>query len=57
MRRRWGVRTIGFLGLLVIALIVSSIQGYYTLLTFTLVVIGLVGAAICTALGLREFLK
>lgn len=53
-RRRWGIWTLGFLALAMIAMITAQTLGAYTVGTFGSLVFGLVGAAYCTFHGLRE---
>ena len=54
---RWGVRTLIFLDLAVIAIGLSWVQGHYTLLTLAGLLIGLVGATVCTARGIAGTFK
>ena len=49
---KWGVRTLLFLILAVICILVSNLQGHYTVLTLAGLVVGLVGAGICSVRGL-----
>jgi len=49
---RWGVRTLAFLGLALLTIAVSTVQGHYTILTLTGLLVGLIGAMICTVRGL-----
>lgn len=51
--RRWGIRLVAFLVLGLLALLISAVQGFYTVLSFTMLLVGLGGAAVCTALGLK----
>lgn len=53
-RRRWGLRTLGFLALVLLAVVVSNVQQHYTAITLILVVVGLCGAAYCSIRGLRQ---
>jgi predicted MFS family arabinose efflux permease len=48
----WGKRTLGFLAVLLAAVIISSLQGHYTVLTLLLLLVGFVGAALCSVMGL-----
>lgn len=50
---RWGIWTLAFLSFAFVMLVLSSTAGHYTLVTFLGLVIGLVGAGICTVKGLR----
>jgi len=54
---RWGVRTLAFLVLALVAMGVSTLQGHYTLLTLAGLLIGLVGAFTCTVRGIATILK
>jgi hypothetical protein len=54
---RWGVRTLLYLGLTLLAIGVSTVQGHYTLLTLTALCIGLLGALICSLRGIRAFTR
>jgi hypothetical protein len=49
---RWGVRTLAFLTLALLCIGISALQGYYTLLTLTGLLIGFVGATVCSVRGL-----
>jgi hypothetical protein len=58
--KRWGLRTLGFLvlaggSLLVRNLMYASDNTGFVLLTFIGLVIGLVGAAVCSVRGLRAW--
>lgn len=52
---RWGVRALWFLALAVLALVVAGAQGRHTVGTLGSLAIGLIGAARCSALGVRAF--
>jgi len=54
---RWGVRTLACLGLALLSIGISTVQGYYTLLTLTGLLIGLIGGMVCTVKGIGAFLK
>ena len=54
---RWGVRTLLYLGLALLAIGVSTVQGHYTLLTLAGLLIGLVGAMICSIRGITTFTR
>jgi hypothetical protein len=49
---RWGVRTLAFLTLALLAIGLSTAQGHYTILTLTGLLVGLTGATVCTVRGL-----
>ena len=49
---RWGVRTLAFLTLALLAIGGSALQGHYTILTLTGLLVGLIGAVVCTVRGL-----
>lgn len=51
-RRRWGVRTLAFLALALLAVLVSGVQGHYTVLTLALLLVGFAGAAVSSVRGL-----
>jgi membrane-bound ClpP family serine protease len=53
-RSRWGVRTLGFLALALVCILTSMITGSYTLLTLAGVVVGLIGATVCSVRGLMS---
>jgi len=48
----WGKRTVAFLALMLAAVVISSLQGTYTPLTLLLLLVGFLGAAVCSAIGL-----
>jgi predicted MFS family arabinose efflux permease len=48
----WGKRTLVFLALLLAAVVISSLQGTYTVLTLLLLLVGFAGAAVCSVMGL-----
>ncbi|HST84285.1 MAG TPA: hypothetical protein VLL08_21290 [Kineosporiaceae bacterium] len=54
---RWGVRTLAYLGLVLLSLGISTLQGHYTLLTLAGLLIGLIGAMICSVRGISTILK
>jgi hypothetical protein len=51
-RPRWGLRTLLFLGLALISMLASELQGTYTLLTLAGLAAGLGGATYSTVRGL-----
>jgi hypothetical protein len=53
-RRNWGVLTLASLGLALAAVFVSTGQGKYTGLTFAMLVLGLLGAALFTGRGVQD---
>jgi peptidoglycan/LPS O-acetylase OafA/YrhL len=54
---RWGVRTLACLGLALLSIGVSSLQGHYTILTLAGLLLGLIGAMICSLRGIGTLLK
>ncbi len=54
---RWGLRTLAFLGLVLLAIGISTLQGHYTVLTLAFLLIGLVGGMICSVRGIGAILK
>ena len=52
-RPRWGLRTLGFLGLALLAIVVSASLGHHTGGTLGSLLFGLIGAAYCSVKGLR----
>ncbi len=52
-RPRWGLRTLGFLGLVLLAIITSASLGGHTFGTLGSLILGLVGATYCSVKGLR----
>ena len=50
---RWGVRALWFLALAALALVVAAAQGRHTVGTLGSTIIGLLGAARCSLLGVR----
>ena len=52
-RPRWGLRTLGFLGLAFLAIVVSASLGHHTPGTLGSLLFGLIGAAYCSVKGLR----
>jgi peptidoglycan/LPS O-acetylase OafA/YrhL len=56
-RPRWGLRTLGFLGLALLAIVTSASLGGHTFGTFGSLIFGLAGAAYCSVKGVREALN
>ena len=56
-RPRWGLRTMGFLGLALLAIVVSASLGHHTVGTLGSLLFGLIGAAYCSVKGLRVALE
>jgi peptidoglycan/LPS O-acetylase OafA/YrhL len=52
-RPRWGLRTLGFLGLALLSLITAASLGHYTFGTLGSLLFGLIGAAYCSVKGFR----
>jgi hypothetical protein len=52
-RRRWGLRTLGFLALAFVAIVASASLGHHTVGTLGSLLIGLVGAGYCSVKGVR----
>jgi peptidoglycan/LPS O-acetylase OafA/YrhL len=52
-RPRWGLRTLGFLGLALLAIVTSAGLGHHTAGTLGSLLFGLIGAAYCSLKGLR----
>lgn len=52
-RKRWGLRTLGFLVLGMIALAVAALQGFHTLGTASCAAIGIIGATYTSVRGFR----
>jgi peptidoglycan/LPS O-acetylase OafA/YrhL len=50
---RWGLRTLGFLGLAFLAIVTSASLGHHTVGTLGSLLFGLIGAAYCSVKGLR----
>ncbi len=50
---RWGLRTLGFLGLALLAMVTAVSLGGYTFGTFGSLLFGLIGAGYCSIKGLR----
>jgi peptidoglycan/LPS O-acetylase OafA/YrhL len=50
---RWGLRTMGFLGLALLAIVTSASLGHHTVGTIGSLLFGLIGAAYCSAKGVR----
>jgi hypothetical protein len=48
------LRALGFVGLAMLALVTSSLQGFHTLGTFSCTIIGLVGGAYCSVRGVAS---
>jgi hypothetical protein len=55
-RPRWGLRTLGFLGLAFLALATAVSQGYHTVGTLGSLLFGLIGAGYCSVKGVRDAL-
>jgi peptidoglycan/LPS O-acetylase OafA/YrhL len=53
-RPRWGLRTLGFLGLALLAVITSASLGHHTFGTLGSLIFGLGGAAYCSVKGVRD---
>ena len=56
-RPRWGLRTLGFLGLAFLSLVTALTQGHHTFGTLGSLIFGLVGAAYCSVKGFRVVLE
>ena len=56
-RPRWGLRTLGFLGLALLAIVTSASLGHHTFGTLGSLIFGLAGAAYCSVKGVREALN
>ena len=56
-RPRWGLRTLGFLGLAFLSLVVALTQGHHTFGTFGSLLFGLIGAGYCSVKGFRVALE
>jgi hypothetical protein len=56
-RRRWGLRTLGCVVLVMVAVTVANAQGHHTPGTLGCVVLGLAGAIICSVQGIRDLLN
>ena len=52
-RPRWGLRTLGFLGLAFLSLVTALTQGHHTFGTLGSLLFGLIGAGYCSIKGLR----
>jgi hypothetical protein len=52
-RPRWGLRTLGFLGLAFFAIVTSASLGHHTFGTLGSLLFGLIGAAYCSVKGLQ----
>jgi peptidoglycan/LPS O-acetylase OafA/YrhL len=52
-RPRWGFRTLGFLGLALLAIVTSATLGHHTVGTMGSLLFGLIGAAYCSVKGVR----
>jgi peptidoglycan/LPS O-acetylase OafA/YrhL len=50
---RWGLRTLGFLGLALAAIVTSASLGHHTFGTLGSLLFGLIGAAYCSVKGVR----
>ena len=56
-RRRWGLWTMGFVILAIIALATAQAQGYNTLGTFGCTILGIAGAAYCSIRGWKSMIR
>jgi len=56
-RPRWGLRTLGFLGLALLAIVTSASLGHHTVGTLGSLLFGLIGAAYCSVQGVRGALE
>jgi hypothetical protein len=56
-RPRWGVRTLGFLALALVAILTSNSMGGHTIGTLGSLLFGLVGAGYCSLRGINEALE
>jgi hypothetical protein len=56
-RRRWGLWTLGFLILAIVALITAQMQGYNSIGTVGCFLIGFAGAAYCSIRGWKSLLS
>ncbi len=54
---RWGVRTVGWLSLAIVATLVQQIQGHFTIITLTGLLLGFGGASYCTVQGVRDVVR
>jgi nitrate/nitrite transporter NarK len=52
--RRWGLRTLTLLGVALLSMLTSELQGHYTVLSLTGLAIGLIGALFCSIRGLAN---
>jgi peptidoglycan/LPS O-acetylase OafA/YrhL len=52
-RPRWGLRTLGFLALALLAIVTSASLGHHTAGTLGSLLFGLIGAAYCSVKGFR----
>ena len=50
-RKRWGLRTLGFLVLAITAVVTSQVQGFYSPGTLICTALGIGGAAYCSVRG------
>jgi peptidoglycan/LPS O-acetylase OafA/YrhL len=55
-RPRWGLRTLGFLGLAFVAIVTSASLGHHTVGTLGSLLFGLIGAGYCSIKGVRQAL-
>ena len=53
-RPRWGLRTMGFLILVMVALITATTQGHHTVGTAGSTFFGIIGAGYCSIRGVRD---
>lgn len=56
-RRRWGLRTIGCIALVMVAITVANAQGHHSIGTLGCVVLGLGGAIVFSFMGVRDLLN
>ena len=59
-QRRWGLRTVGFLALAAASIFAAQLldaykNNHFVVLTFAGLVVGLVGATICSVRGIRAW--
>jgi len=55
-RRRWGLRTLGCLTVVITSIVVANVQGHHTLGTLGCIVLGVGAAAYCSFRGLQDLL-
>jgi len=56
-RRRWGLWTLGFIILAVVALVTAQLQGYHSLGTFGCLILGIAGAVYCSIRGWKSMIS